>query len=190
MTKIESSLLNDIYDERTIMLHWLSAALVAGLWLVGQSIDFFPRGAPRVTVRSLHIVAGLMLAVVLVLRLAWRRQGGVKLAPVDPGAAGKLAVGAHHMLYLLLTLVVLAGVANVWVRGDTLFGIFNVPAFDPSNKDLRELVGDLHGLGANILLAIAGLHAAMAVWHHLMLKDGVLRRMLPRLAKAPNRTRP
>ena len=190
MIKIESSLSDDVYDKNTIMLHWLSAALVAGLWLVGQSIDFFPKGTPRVTVRSLHIVAGLMLAVVLVMRLAWRRQGGVKLPAADPGVAGKLAVGVHHLLYMLLALVVLAGIANVWVRGDTLFGLFKVPTFDPTNKGLRKLVGELHSLGANTLFAIAGAHAAMAVWHHLALKDSVLRRMLPRLAKAPNRTRP
>lgn len=188
MSQIESSLAEDIYDKRTIVLHWLSAMLVAGLWFVGQSIDLFPRGAPRITVRSLHIVAGLTLAVVLVLRLAWRRHGGVTLPPADPGLAGKLAAGAHHLLYLLLAVVVLAGIANVWVRGDTLFGMFNVPAFDPANKDLRELVGDLHGLCANTLFAIAGLHAAAAAWHHLVLKDGVLRRMLPRLAKAASRT--
>ena len=32
---------------------------------------------------------------------------------------------------------------------------------------------DLHGLGANILLILAGLHALAGIWHHLVLKDGV-----------------
>lgn len=184
MTPTQNSSAADVYDTRTIVLHWLSAALVAGLWLAGQSIDFFPKGAPRVTVRSLHIVAGLLLAVVLVLRLAWRRNGGVKLAPADSGLAGKLAVGAHHFLYLLMAAVVLAGIANVWVRGDTLFNLFTVPAFDPAKRGGNSVVGELHELGANALLIVAGLHAAAAVWHHRVLKDGVLRRMLPRLPRA------
>ena len=87
----------------------------------------------------------------------------------------------HHLLYLLLAGAVLAGLAAVWIRGDTLFNLFTVPAFDPGNKALREQAGELHELLANSLLVLAALHGAAAVWHHLHLKDGVLRRMWPGL---------
>lgn len=169
------------YDRRTILLHWLSAALVAALWTVGQCIDFFPKGAPRITVRSLHISAGLLLATVLVLRLLWRARGGVKLPPADTGPGGKLAVGVHHLLYLLLAGAVAVGVAAVWMRGDNLFNLYTVSAFATDNKNLRHDAVELHELFANALLVLAGLHAAAAVWHHRWLKDGVLRRMWPSL---------
>jgi cytochrome b561 len=39
---------------------------------------------------------------------------------------------------------------------------------------------ELHGLVANILLVVAGAHAAAALWHQWVLKDGPLRRMWPR----------
>ena len=45
--------MTDTYDRRTIVYHWASAALVLGLWIAGQCIDFFPKGTPRITVRSL-----------------------------------------------------------------------------------------------------------------------------------------
>ena len=169
------------YDSRTIMFHWLSAALVLGLWTLGQCIDFFPRGTSRVTARSLHISFGLLLGLVLALRLAWRRQGGVELPAADAGAMGRVAISVHHALYLLMATLVVVGVACVWIRGDNIFNLFKVPAFDPGNKALREEAVDLHGLLANILLFVAGLHGAAAVWHHLHLKDGVLRRMWPGL---------
>jgi cytochrome b561 len=169
------------YDRRTILLHWLSAALVLGLWTVGQCIDFFPKGDPRVIVRSLHITAGAMLACVLAWRIVWRAQGGRRLPPADAGAKGRLAIGVHHLLYLLLVAVVVAGLAAVWIRGDNLFNLFKVPAFPTTNEDLREEAVDLHGLIANVLLVVAGLHAAAAVWHHRVLHDGVLRRMWPTL---------
>jgi cytochrome b561 len=170
------------YDRRTILLHWLSAALVAGLWIVGQCIDFFPKGTPRLTVRSLHITAGVVLAVLLVLRLLWRARGGVKLPPADAGPAGKAAVGVHHLLYLLLAGAVAVGMAAVWIRGDNLFNLYTVPAFVTDNKGLRHDVVELHELFANALLVVAGLHAAAAIWHHRWLKDGVLRRMWPSLS--------
>ena len=168
------------YDRRTILLHWLTAALVLLLWIVGQTIDFFPKGTPRVTVRSLHITAGALLVLVVAWRIVWRRRGGVHLPVADPGVAGAAAVVVHRVLYGLVIAVVLLGIASAWIRGDTLFNWFTIPAFAPANRDLREQVVDLHGLAANILLAVAALHAAAAIWHHVIRKDGVLRRMWPR----------
>ncbi len=169
------------YDRRTIMFHWITVAFVLGLWTVGQCIDFFPKGTPRVTVRSLHILFGLILAGVLVARIRWRLRGGTTLPHADPGALGQLAVLMHKLLYLMLISIVVLGIAAVWIRGDNIFNLFTVPAFDPSNKALRHDVVELHGLFANILLGLAGAHAAAALWHHFLRKDGVLKRMLPRL---------
>ena len=67
------------------------------------------------------------------------------------------------------------------MRGDNIFNLFKVPAFEPSNKQLREEVVDLHGLLANALLILAAGHSLLAIWHHVILKDGVLKRMWPNL---------
>ncbi|MDC8785388.1 cytochrome b [Roseateles koreensis] len=167
------------YDRRTIIFHWLSALLVLGLWVVGQTIDNFAKGDPRVMVRSLHISLGGVLAMLLVLRLRWRRNGGTQLPAANPGLQGRLAIGVHHLLYLLLAAVLAVGIACVWIRGDNLFNLFTVPAYDPANKSLRHDAVELHELLANTLLVVAALHAAAALAHHFLLKDGVLRRMWP-----------
>jgi cytochrome b561 len=167
------------YDQRSIMLHWLSAALVAALWALGQTIDWFPKGDPRGFARSLHVVLGLALALVLVARLWWRLRAGAQLPPARTTGLDRIATLTHKLLYLLLAGVVLLGLANVWVRGDTLFNALTIPAFDPGNKALRETVEDWHGLTANVLLIVALLHAAAGLLHHFVFKDDVLRRMLP-----------
>ena len=172
----------DTYDSPTITLHWVSAALVLALWVLGQCVDFFPKGTPRVTARSLHILLGVSLGVVLIARLVWRFEGGVKLPVADPGFVGRLAACVHWFLYALLAASVVAGVAYVWIRGDTFFNWFTVPAFDPGNKALRDNAGELHEFLANLLLIVAGLHAVAAVWHHRVMRDGVLRRMWPGLS--------
>jgi cytochrome b561 len=168
------------YDRRTIALHWLTAALVAALWVLGQTIDWFPKGNARVFARSTHIALGVALALVLCARISWRLGGrSVHLPSAGRGGLDKLATMTHWLLYGLLVGTVALGIANAWVRGDTIFNLFKIPSFDPSDKDLRERIEDWHGLAANILLAIAFLHAAAALLHHLAWKDGVLRRMLP-----------
>lgn len=35
------------YDTRTIALHWTTAVLVLVLWIIGQTDDFIPKGAPH-----------------------------------------------------------------------------------------------------------------------------------------------
>ncbi len=169
------------YDLKTIYYHWFSAALIFTLWLLGENIDWFAKGDPRVYARSLHITLGLILAFVFVRRFKWRIQGGVKLPQATPGGMGKLALGVHHLLYLLIGLTIILGIAAVWIRGDNIFNLFQVPAFDPTDKQLREDVVDVHGLLANSLLILAAGHAVLAIWHQLMIKDGVLKRMWPGL---------
>jgi cytochrome b561 len=168
------------YDRRTIVLHWLTAALVISLWILGQAIDWFPKGSLRVFARSTHISLGVALAFVLVARIGWRfDRRAVHLPPAGLGWLDKVATVTHWLLYGLLAVTVALGIANTWVRGDTIFDLFKIPAFDTSNKGLREAVEELHALAANALVIVAFFHAAAALVHHHVWKDDVLRRMRP-----------
>jgi len=166
------------YDGFTIVLHWTTAALVVLLWLGAQIIDVFPSGAPRIGARSFHIGLGVMLAGVLVIRLLWRLTFGRGLVPGDPGLLGLVAKWTHWLLYVLLAVVVLGGLLNVWVRGDSFFGLFTVPALSSGDRWLRRLVGGVHELAANAILLVAGLHTLAALVHHFILRDTTLQRML------------
>lgn len=167
------------YDRRTIILHWLTAALVVSLWVLGQTIDWFPKGNPRAFARSTHIAVGVLLAVVLVARIGWRfDRRAVHLPPAGLVWLDRVATVTHWLLYGLLVVTVSLGLANTWVRGDAIFDLFRIPAFDASNKGLRETVEELHALAANALVIVAFFHAAAALVHHYVWKDGLLRRML------------
>jgi cytochrome b561 len=168
-----------LYDGVTIALHWASAVLVTLLWVVGQTIDFAPSGPLRIDYRSLHMLLGVMLVLVFSARVIWRLARGRSLPTHDSGLMGLAARLTHGALYLLIPTTLVLGLANVWVRGDVVFNLFTVPAFDPGNRALRLLIGDWHALAANAILIVAGVHAAAALFHHFVLRDGVLRRMLP-----------
>jgi cytochrome b561 len=179
---VNSKVINDIapnYDARSIRLHWITAALVVALWCLGETVDWFPKGSIRIAARSLHIFLGVALGSLLCFRLWWRLGAdAVRLAPAGSAIVRALATVVHFALYALLLATVVLGLANTWVRGDTLFNLITIPAFDPGNKALRGQVEDLHSLSANILIWLAGFHAAMGLAHHFVWKDDVLRRML------------
>lgn len=168
------------YDRITIWLHWLTAGLVAVIWGLAQIIDLWPRGSGgQVAMRSLHVALGLVLVVVVLARLVWRHTGGRTLLPSETGWLGRAARVTHWLLYGLLAMALIAGIANTWVRGDSFFGLFKLVSFAPGNKTIRGLIGELHEVPTNLILIVAGVHAAAALFHHFVKRDGVLRRMLP-----------
>lgn len=167
------------YDNTTILLHWLTAALVLLQWGIAHAIDWFPRGEARVLPRSVHLALGVLLALVMLARVVWRGSRRRRLATVDPGFAGFSARVVHLGLYAFVIATLVAGFWYEWLRGDSIFGLIRFSAADEGNVDLRRAVGGMHGSFANSLLIVSGLHATSALAHHYGFKDGVLRRMLP-----------
>ena len=165
------------YDRTTIALHWTTAALVIVLWIIGQTADWFPHGWINRDYWSIHVVLGFALALVIAWRLVWRSTGGRRLPPADAGALNVVAQATHYGLYLLLLAVIVLGVINAFVRGYNLFDLVNLPQI--GDRALRKPITHWHGLAANILLALAALHAAAALLHHYVLRDRVLGRMVP-----------
>lgn len=149
------------YGAAQIALHWLIAVGVLFNYIVsdamGKALHQRLDGQEiTVAIAPYHVWAGVALMVLVVVRLVLRVTNG---APArDPGPLGLLAAAMHGALYLLIVLVPLAG-GLAWFAG-------------------IEALGDVHALLANVLMIVAGLHAAAGLYHGLVLKDGVMRRML------------
>ena len=165
------------YDRTTVALHWTTAGLVAVLWILGQTADWFPDGPINTGMWSTHVVLGFALAGVLVWRIPWRSGGGRSLPAADGGALHVLAKSTHYGLYLLLVTVVMLGVVNAFVRGYSIYDLFHLPQV--GDRAWRHQITDWHDLAANVVLALAGFHALAALTHHFLWHDGVLGRMLP-----------
>lgn len=168
------------YDRVTLGLHWLTALLVVEQWIGAQLINDFAKGFPRVAARSVHISFGILLGAILIARIFWRATRGRRLPPADEGLLQAIAKGTHYLLYLLLVTIVPVGLFLVWVQGDSYFGLFTVPVFPGATRVLRHNVGEIHKWLGNAILIIAGLHALAALFHHFVMRDNVLRRMMPR----------
>lgn len=105
-----------------------------------------------------HILAGCALLMLTLYRLMTRMKLGAPDAPDGTNALLDLAGRLGHLgLYLLLFGIPLSGL-TAWVG------------------NIRTL-GGVHELLFNLLFLLAGLHAAAALFHHFVLKDGLLNRM-------------
>jgi cytochrome b561 len=189
MTAISTSTSSDIRPERynsgMIWLHWATALLVIALFLSAQVWDFAEKGgALRSGLKSVHYGCGILLALAFFIRISWRFANRDQLPEDEKGLSGLLAKLVHGLLYLALAAQVVLGFAWRWSQGKAVdfFGTFQIA--DPIGipPDLRHTLGELHETVAYILVAMACIHAIAAIFHHVVLKDGVLLKMMPKPA--------
>lgn len=168
------------YGGPAIAFHWLTALLIAALYALGQLRDLPGHGkALSRGMLTTHYSLGLALAVVIVLRLAWRATH--RPPRPEKGLLGAAAHAAHITLYGLVVATVTLGIISRWDGGHTIpfFGLFAVPPLIDLGTAARHTLRSLHSLAANGVIILAGLHAAAALLHHYVFRDEVLHRMLP-----------
>ena len=174
--------MNCHYDGVQIALHWATALLVATLYGLAQVWQFIQRGTPsRLEMQSIHVSLGICLAAVLALRIMWRAGPGRRLSPAAKGIVETASELVHYMLYVLLVSVIVLGLSFRWSQHVALsfFGWFVVPPPYPFGPNQEQLIGNLHYWVATATIILACGHACAALFHHYVLHDSVLRRMLP-----------
>ena len=178
------------YDGLSIALHWLTATLVATLYALGELWDLAGRRTPlNANMKSVHISLGILLAAVLLARLAWRAMRAAPTEVAMPAWMRLAARATHWALYALLLVAIPLGLTAAWGRTTPVafFGLFTIPAPFTLARGTARSARELHELAANAIMAVAALHAFAALWHHYALRDNVLRQMLPSrlLARTP-----
>lgn len=175
------------YDAFSMALHWITAFSVIFLFASAHIWEQLEKGTPlRKGLQAWHISFGILLAVVMIVRPLWRiysqRQSHLAVAPAEGRALLRIVAHAvHGLLYLLLFTQVVLGFLFRWSQQEpfSFFGLFNVPAFIQVDTALRHTLAGLHNNVAWALISLAGAHALAALLHHYVLRDNVLRRMLP-----------
>jgi len=169
------------YDPVTQSLHWLVAIAVIATYVLALGREALPKGDFRTAILNLHMSLGLAVMALTVVRIGWR---GVMPAPtpVPSSPVAMLAArGAHLALYAAMLAIPLIGLAMMWAKGRTVgfFGLFSLSSPITPDKALGKLLGEAHEVAAHLMMILAGVHAAAAIGHQLVLKDGTLSRMLP-----------
>jgi cytochrome b561 len=168
------------YGSPAIALHWLTAALVIVVGTLGLLHDTWPKSTQAFWI-NIHAMIGLLLWLVVMLRLWWRRHQPPPALPADIGALWqRLAGPIHGLLYLLLLVIPVIGIVTFIFHGRVFdFGLFQVDFGIKRNRAIFHPTEDIHGYLAYALFTLAGLHLLAALWHQFVRHDGLLRRMWP-----------
>lgn len=168
------------YGWTAIIIHWLSALAVIGLFALGYWMLTLSYYDPWYRLGPWwHKSIGLTLFALTLLRSLWT------LWNPKPQLRGSryeryAARLGHLLLYGLLLVTMISGylISTADGRGISVFDWFEVPALITSIPEQEELAGDVHWYAALSLVMLAGVHAIAALRHHFWDKHDTLKRML------------
>ena len=177
------------YSPVAIWLHWIIGALVLFAGIFGLLLDDWPK-ATRMFWINVHVQAGLLILVLLIARIWWRRTHlPPPLPPEVDELSRRVSNPAHLLIYALMLVTPWVGiVALVWHGRVFDFGFFTIDFGVKANKPVYERAEDIHLWLTYGLFALVAGHAVAALWHHFIRRDTVLLRMLPPRLSAPQAT--
>jgi len=148
------------YSKTQIVLHWITVALVIAQYVLHDSIvnawEFIQSGK-SVSFDPLvlsHVAGGIFIAVIVLIRLRLR---SINTHETKDLLGNRLSNIAHKLLYAILLMMVLSG-GMAW--------FFNIDAAANAHNLFKVL----------LLITVLG-HVLAALYHHFIMKDGLLNRM-------------
>jgi cytochrome b561 len=177
------------YGSARITLHWLMALLMVAVYALIELREFYPKGSdPRELMKTLHFMLGLGVLFLAVLRIFVATQS--PKPPITPALSAWqriLAAITHGLLYLLMLGLPLLGWLLLSAAGKPIpfFGI-ELPPLIGQDKALAKTLKEVHQLAGQAGYFLIGLHTAAALFHHYVVKDDTLRRMLPCVCRTKN----
>lgn len=177
------------YDAVAMTLHWVIALGILVQIVMGLSMVHLPISDElKFQIYQLHKSIGITILLAAILRVLWRFTHKPPALPPMPRLEQAAATGTHWLLYTLMFLLPVTGWVDVTISPyhipTVLFGLVPWPDFPglaayAGNQTADAIADFVHSKLGYVIMALLALHIAAALRHHFMLRDHVLRRMLP-----------
>jgi cytochrome b561 len=178
---------HDQYGATAKVFHWLIVALLVAQYSIGWFMPDIHGGMKPGAPMIWHISIGTTILALMLLRLAWRLNHPVAPESSLPVYQRATSQGVHWLLYVFVLLTTLSGWLFASARGWHVAWFFSLPfpMLTSANATLLKAIDGLHQFFEWALLIIIGVHVLAALVHQFYFRDGVIRRMLPRLVAPP-----
>jgi len=169
----------------TRILHWLMAALLIAMLFIGVSMvsslgDYH-------ALLSLHRPLGILILILAAIRLTTRMfTQAPSLPPSLPQPEHYVAKASEILLYTLFIALPLVGwgMLSAGHYPIVMFGAVHLPPILPASPELYATLRQTHTILAYLLFLAFLAHLSAVLFHTLVLRDGLLSRMVPWTVRA------
>ena len=158
------------YHKLSIGMHWIMLLLLIAVYATIELRELFPKGTdPRKALKMWHFMLGLSVLSFAILRLMIRlRNETPAIIPAITVWQQWLSKIMHLALYVLM----------IGTQTIPFFGLELPPLIGP-NKEFASTIKEIHETFGKTGYFLIGLHALAGLYHHYIVKDNTLKRMLP-----------
>jgi len=176
------------YDRTAKTIHWLSAIFFIGALLMGLYFSTLDYRNDEVDYAKFgewiywHKTLGTLVFALVFYRLYHRFRHPPPPLPDGTSRWVELSAGISHIsLYALIIILGLTGliasdIGNYPVK---LFELWYLPQFAGENRPLADGIFKVHMFLGDVAAALVAVHIGASLWHHFVIKDSILTRMLP-----------
>jgi cytochrome b561 len=174
--------MNNTFSRGQILFHWLVFLLVVVTYAAMELKGFAAKGTPaREALMLTHYTAGLSVLILMVIRMGLKLVNrDPDIIPTPPRWQVVAAKALHGVLYLMFLALPVLGVLTLYF-GQVSWSFFGIalPVDAVGQPDLKQNMKDIHEFIANTGYFVVGAHAAAALFHHYVVRDNTLFRILP-----------
>jgi cytochrome b561 len=167
------------YHPALVALHWaLALLIIAALTLGAAVMAKMPNSDPmKIEALRSHMAGGVLILLLMLVRLVVRQTTThPDRASTGSPTLDRLAWASHRMFYVAVVGMAGSGIVMALQTGlpSVVFGDGGALPTDFWAFPVRSV----HYLVSRLLMGLIALHVAGALYHTLILRDGLLRRML------------
>lgn len=164
------------YSVRTSLVHWLVFLLVITGFYFGYQLDESKDAAQKLSLFPLHFLIGDAVLLLILVRIYFRKKDG-EPAPANANPLlNKVAALTHVALNLSLIAVAVSGMITAATSGVLAAIQKNDPMLVPDFSKIEAK--EFHELFIGILVLLVVFHVAAALYHQLIVKDNLMRRIM------------
>lgn len=164
------------------LLHWIMAVLVIAMFVAGNVMTMGIDRPLQDLLFVFHKSTGVILLLLIALRIVWRLTHPAPPLPASVPKLQRIAAYATHLgLYVVIVVMTVSGYVRVTAGAFPIdiLDALGIPPLLEKNEALAETAKSIHATAKYTLAALVALHVGAAVYHGVLLKDGVFSRMWP-----------
>lgn len=164
-------------------LHWVIALLMVTAIGLGLYMESQPYSPTIGKIYGIHKSLGVLILGLVFIRVFARLQNRVAPLGTLPKWQKIAAHLSHKGLYFFMFLMPLSGWGMSSAGGFkvSFFNLFTLPPLVEKNRELARTLSDVHTFAGWAVIGLISLHILAALYHHFVLKNDTLKRMLKRV---------
>ncbi|OJX11212.1 MAG: hypothetical protein BGO77_07535 [Caedibacter sp. 37-49] len=171
----------DSYGLISRLFHWAMAILIISMLIVGYMMTGIQNPELKMRIYDIHKASGVTLLVLVMLRLLWKLNN---IAPMLPNKTPfwqvMVSKASTVLLYVMMFLMPISGLLMSLLSGYAInyFGFFKIAPFFLETTLAGSIAYHIHIYSSYALVMLIAMHIVAAFYHHLVLKDNILRRII------------